>query len=339
MRRLIGSLLVVHGIAHAGAGIWTAGVGPTWSVTLLWWAAMVGFGAAGAGLIGVPRIDKLWRMLAAVAAIASILLIARYPHPVLLFGSAIDGAILILSIPWAREIVARQVGVPVHPPHRPVGKLGTSVAVIALSCATALVALRPWHMQWGVSSAELSKRFPGEQMVASANFRIDHGITIRAPADSVWPWLAQLGQDRAGFYSYSWLERMFGDPVHNANRVVPEWQSINVGDLVRAAPANYFGGAFGRDLGWRVVDVVPRRALVLEGWGTFVIVPVDDTTSRLLVRTRGAGKPSLSGVALAPLELLLFEPAHFIMERGMLRGIKQRAERARVREAVRTSTR
>ncbi len=334
MRRFIGSLLVLHGIAHAGVGIWATPTGPTWFVTLLWWAAMVGFGAAGAGLIGVPRLDRHWRTLAALAAIASILLIAHYPHPVMLFGSGVDGAILILSLPFARKIVSRQIGFPLHPSHRHVAKLGTSVAVIALDYSSTLIVLRPWHMRWGMSSAELSKPLPGDRIVASPNFRIDHGVTIRAPADSVWPWLAQLGQDRGGFYSYSWLERLFGDPVHNANRVVPEWQSIKVGDLVRAAPSDYFGGAFGRELGWRVVDLVPRRALVLEGWGAFVIVPVDDSTSRLLVRTRGEGKPSFSAVPLAPLELLIFEPAHFIMQRGMLLGIKQRVERGQVHRAV-----
>ncbi|HKN68817.1 MAG TPA: hypothetical protein VJW73_21180, partial [Gemmatimonadaceae bacterium] len=58
----------------------------------------------------------------------------------------------------------------------------------------------------------------------------------------------------------------------------------------------------------------------------FVIVPVDDSTSRLLVRTRGDGKLTFMAVPLSTFSLLLFEPAHFIMERGMLRGIKQRAE-------------
>ncbi|HKN66235.1 MAG TPA: hypothetical protein VJW73_08165 [Gemmatimonadaceae bacterium] len=114
--------------------------------------------------------------------------------------------------------------------------------------------------------------------------------------------------------------------MHNADCVVSEWQSIKVGDLVRAAPPNYVGGLFGRDLGWRVTKVVPHRALVLDGWGAFVIAPVDDSTSRLLVRTRGDGKLTFMAVPLSAFSLLLFEPAHFIMEREMLRGIKHRAE-------------
>lgn len=331
MRRLLGSVLVLHGLAHAAAGIWATPLGPTWFVTLLWWTAMVGFVAAGAGLIGVRKLDELWLPIATTAAVASILLIARYPTPATLAGSAIDGAVLIGAIPMAREIIFRSIGIPFHPPRRHVARLGTTIAVLGLCYASGLVFLRPWHMRWGVTSAELATQLPGDELVSTGAYRIDHGITIHAPADSVWPWLAQIGQDRGGFYSYSWLERLIGDPVHNADRIVPEWQSIQVGDLVRAAPANYLGGVFGRDVGWRITKIVPRRALVLEGWGAFVVVPVDDSTSRLLVRTRGEGKPTFMAVPLSAFSVLVFEPAHFIMERGMLRGIKQRAEARRSR--------
>ena len=326
MRRLLGSLLVLHGIAHAAAGIWATPVGPTWFVTLLWFVAMVGFVAAGAGLIGVRKLDDLWLPIAVAAAVASILLIARYPTPATLVGSAIDGALLIGAIPMAREIVLRGIGIPLHPPRRHVARLGTTVAVLSLCYASGLVLLRPWHMRWGVTRAELAMQLPGDELVSAGGYRIDHGITIHAPADSVWPWLAQIGQDRGGFYSYSWLERLVGDPVHNADRIVPEWQTIQVGDLVRAAPRDYLGGVFGSELGGRVTNIVPRRALVLDRWGAFVIVPVDDSTSRLLIRSQGEGKRTLLAVPLSAFSMLVFEPAHFIMERGMLRGIKQRAE-------------
>jgi hypothetical protein len=89
------------------------------------------------------------------------------------------------------------------------------------------------------------------------------------------------------------------------------------------------GGVFGKEIGWRVAQIVPDRALVLEGWGAFVLVPVDQHTTRMLIRLRGPGVPSLQSVALSPLGVLVFEPAHFIMERRMLLGIKDRAERGR----------
>ena len=116
-----------------------------------------------------------------------------------------------------------------------------------------------------------------------------------------------------------------GDPVTNADRVHPEWQGVAAGDTIRATPADYLGGRFGT-LGWRVTGVVPGRALILENWGAFVLQPIDSSSTRLFVRTRGDGKASIRAWALGPLNVFLFEPAHFIMQRGMLRGIRDRAE-------------
>jgi hypothetical protein len=168
----------------------------------------------------------------------------------------------------------------------------------------------------------------GDPPLGESHYRIDHAISIRAPADSVWRWLVQIGQDRGGFYSYDWLERAFGTHIQNADRVVPEWQDRKVGDLVRAAPPGYLWGFFGDPPGWRIDSIVPGRAMVLHSWGAFVLSPNGPNETRMHIRTRGEGVPTLSGVAITPLGLLVFEPAHFIMERGMLRGIKVRAERA-----------
>jgi uncharacterized protein YndB with AHSA1/START domain len=121
---------------------------------------------------------------------------------------------------------------------------------------------------------------------------MDRVVTIHAPADSVWPWLVQIGQDRAGFYSYDRLERLFGAHIRNAERVHPEWQVRQAGDLVRAVQPDYLGGRFGPDLGWRVAEVVPRRAIVLERWGAFVLTPVNDSTTTLHIRLRGEGTPA-----------------------------------------------
>ena len=67
--------------------------------------------------------------------------------------------------------------------------------------------------------------------------------------------------------------------------------------------------------------------MVLEDWGVFVVDPIDNQTTRMHIRMRGAGIPTLSGIAYTPLSLLLLEPAHFIMERRMLLGIERRAEK------------
>jgi hypothetical protein len=142
----------------------------------------------------------------------------------------------------------------------------------------------------------------------------------------VWPWLAQLGQDRAGFYSYDWLERAFGDHVHNADRIHPDWQHREVGDTVFATQPGYLGGRAGA-LGWRVNALELNRVIGLQNWGNFVLEPIDSATTRLIVRTRGKRTPGPLTFVSSPLEVFVFEPAHFIMERGMLRGIRDRAER------------
>jgi hypothetical protein len=296
-------------------------------ITTLWLIATTGFVLAGAGLLGVPRLDVRWRPLAAVAAAASLALLALFWHPVLMIGAAVDGAILVDCIPFAHAIVARRVGLPIHPARHRLARPLTLLVLLLAVYPTGLILLRPWLTRWGSSADERSTSLPGDAL-ADARYRIDHAVTIHASADAVWPWLAQIGQDRAGFYSYDWLERLIGDPIYNADRILPEWQRITRGDLVRAAPPDYLGGRLGRNLGWRVVEIVPGRALVLEGWGAFVLRPIDDSTTRLIVRTRGGGTPSFAAVALAPVGLMVFEPAHFIMQRGMLLGIKKRAERA-----------
>ena len=94
-------------------------------------------------------------------------------------------------------------------------------------------------------------------------------------------------------------------------------QHIEAGDFIESAPQDWLGGRYAGKTGWRVTRVDPGRALVLEGWGSFVVEPVDERTSRLIARTRG--RPNL-------LMSVLAEVPHFIMERGMLLGIKRRAE-------------
>jgi hypothetical protein len=322
MTTWLGILLLLHAMAHAGVGIWVAGTAPAAIVTPLWFAAIVGFAVAGLTLLGALPLRERWRPIVLVASMASLALIGLSWHPIYWIGIGLDVGLATAAINgWRLGLRA--------PPPRHRGRLTRLASFLGIALATYLaivVVLRPWHMRWGVSRAELRAPLLGDSMVPGARYRIDHAVTIHARADAVWPWLAQLGQDRGGFYSYAWLERLVGDPVHNADRIVPEWQSLREGDLVRAAPPDYLGGIFGPDLGWRVLAVDEGRGFVLAGWGAFVVQPVDDHTSRLLVRTRGDGRPSLTGIALAPFGLLVIEPAHFIMQRGMLLGIKERAE-------------
>jgi hypothetical protein len=165
------------------------------------------------------------------------------------------------------------------------------------------VAARRWMAGWGTTSAE-------RQTSACQT----HAVTIDAPADAVWPWLAQIGQDRGGFYSYEWLENLAGCRMRNASRVHPEWQQRALGDKVPLHP----------EFGLPVARFDPGRALTLDGWGEFALEPLDGGRTRLIARGRVP-----TGRLVAAYGALLELP-HFIMERRMLLGIKERAEAGEV---------
>jgi hypothetical protein len=207
-----------------------------------------------------------------------------------------------------------------------------------------LLIVRPWHMNWGAKDEEVRKRFPGDELVPHPTLESTRAITVRASATEVWRWLIQLGQDRGGFYSYDRLENLAGADIHNMERIVPEMQHLKVGDFVPMAPIEW-GVPMG---GFTVVTIEPERAIVWrQGWpedvesmsfteaherGTwaFVLEEDDEGTTRLLLRERSGRKPRMRDVIF---NYLFIERQHFIMERRMLKGIKERAERAQATRA------
>lgn len=181
-----------------------------------------------------------------------------------------------------------------------------------------LLAWRPWHRRWGATDEEVVKPLPGDEF-ASRGASCIHAITIRAPRSLVWKWLVQIGQDRGGFYSYTIFENAFLADMKNADRIVPEWQELSAGDYVRLASRKHYG-----DMPLlKVMAVEKDHYLVLDRWGAFVLEEIDANTTRFIIRSH-EGNP-MGGRLL---NVLFWEPAHFIMEYGMLHGIKKRAERA-----------
>lgn len=333
----IAFFLLLHALAHAGAGTWAAGRASPWIVTPLWLGSMGGFLLASFALFGVERLRRRAEIVTFIATMASALLLRLAGIGLWsLLGLAI-GLMFCALVRWWARCAHPEIRTPtfttgefaVIPERVPLShQLGAGFAYLMLAVTATLIVTRPFHMSWGTTPGERLAVVPGMAFEEPPHYRLDHGVTVHAPAERVWPWLAQIGQDRAGFYSYDWLERAFGDDIHNVDSLVPSWQHRAEGELVRATQPDYLGGRFGSELGWRISHWDPPRSLTLENWGSFVVAPVDSVTSRLLVHTRGPGRPTLAALPLAALGFYLLEPAHFIMERGMLLGIKSRAERA-----------
>ena len=317
MRKLLGFALIIHGLAHASAGVWATDMAHPLMVTLLWEGAAVGFIVAGGIILGLVPLERYLKAVSTIAITCSVVLLLLFAHSVFIPGALIDIALAVLLL-FRRQPVGT-------------GRKRRRVSRIVFATFTVYTAVvigaRYTTLIWGTTPYERTIPLPGDPPGDDQHYRIDHAVTIEAPADSVWMWLAQIGQDRAGFYSYDWLERAVGDDIHNVDSIVPAWQQRATGDVVRAIQPGYLGGVLDENPGWRVKEVVPGRAIVLEGWGAFVLRPTGENRTRMHIRTRGPGTPKLSLIPVVPLSLLVFEPAHFIMERGMLLGIKKRAER------------
>src|SRR5438270_6783401 len=98
---------------------------------------------------------------------------------------------------------------------------GIGMAAGAATITALSLAMRLWFLNWGATDEEVARDWPGDEMAPAAASVATRAITIHAPAEAVWPWIDQIGQERGGFYSYSWLENLFGARIHNADRILP----------------------------------------------------------------------------------------------------------------------
>ena len=98
------------------------------------------------------------------------------------------------------------------------------VTAMGATAAAGLVLFRRWQLRWGATSQEASGSFPGDDLITGPDLTATRAISVGLPAAQVWPWIAQLGQGRGGFYSYDFLENLAGCDIHSADQIVPEWQ-------------------------------------------------------------------------------------------------------------------
>ncbi len=209
----------------------------------------------------------------------------------------------------------------------------------ALQVGSTLLAsplLRGWYNHWGATPAEVQEPLPGDELVPAPLLGYTRAITIQAPVEHIWPWLVQMGQGRGGLYSYDGLENVAGCNIHSAGSILPELQNPQIGELVRLGPKGYPCFVItaidpGRTL--VLISADPKseqpvtyqngaeKAYSIASW-QFILQPQNECTTRLLVRQRLAYSPDMAWV------WRLTESVGFVMERKMMLGIRQRAERS-----------
>lgn len=176
--------------------------------------------------------------------------------------------------------------------------------------------LRRPILTWGATADEVASRLPGDELLADADGISTRAVSIAAPRSDVWPWLAQMGPSpRGGAYTYDWIENLLGLDMHSVDYVLPEYQRPEVGDTI----------GFGANR-MRLERVEPEHVLAWRSadgnWVWSFVLEDEGSGTRLISRNRFRLPTRVARLGMLPME-----PASLVMERKMLLGIKQRAER------------
>jgi hypothetical protein len=180
---------------------------------------------------------------------------------------------------------------------------------------------RPWHRHWGATGDEIARVMEGDELVSEPQEVTTRAINIHARPGDIWPWLAQMGYQRGGLYSYDGLDQLFGVlDRRSADTLMPAFQGLKAGDTI----------PIGKSPGWPVAIARPNELLLLDvrqqgahvTWA-FALYPSPGPETRLVMRVRAR----LPRGWKTPLLIAVLDPAEFFMVRRQLIGIRDRAER------------
>ena len=192
------------------------------------------------------------------------------------------------------------------------GGLAVGLGIAVLMVATYMWVIKPWHMKWGATDTEVARAMPGDELIPGAG-QATRAIAIEGQPEEVWPWLAQLGYGKAGWYSYDWIDNDFQP---SAKRIISKYQDLKVGDKILMMP----------EMGFVVQSIDEPNSIVsvLEDGSTtwcLALYPENGST-RLVSRWR----PKFEKTPATFFMAMLSEPGTFIMEQKMLRTIRDRVE-------------
>ena len=204
-------------------------------------------------------------------------------------------------------------------------------ALMALGWATPFLRERRNH--WGLDAERAAEPRPGDELIPRPRWGWTHAVEVDAPAAAVWPWVAQMGADRAGFYSYQSLENLAGCKLRNAEVLHPAWAHREGDDFIlhpKQPPMKVVSLEPGRHLlAYGAPDEAARAAG--KPWAAvtwlFAVEPLGDARCRFVSRYRCDYSDDLAmRLAMGP---ALIEPVGFAMDRRMLLAVKARVEAAR----------
>lgn len=200
-------------------------------------------------------------------------------------------------------------------------KLTGILAALGILAVAVTILLMPQMDRWGATPDEIRGSFTGDELVSSPRVGYTRAISINATAEEIYPWIVQLGAEKGGMYSYSAFEtNILQCELINADAIHEEWQNLKVGDPMKMCP-----GTSGPPP-YIIAIIEPDHAIVMGhkengSWTDiwqFILVPQSDASTRLVIRSRSALQGWFWDV---------IRPGEFIMMRGMMLGIKERAER------------
>jgi hypothetical protein len=201
--------------------------------------------------------------------------------------------------------------------------------------ATYALAVRPRLSRWGATDEEVAGPFPGADLVPGGERGATMAVTIEAPPRRVWPWLVQMGCDRAGWYSWDLLDN---GGVPSADRIHPEWQAISVGDRLASTPSGsawfevaavdperFLALRAPLDLRGRPFDTArPRPRFYTDSIWSFQLKELRDDRTRLVVSGYQAARPRMLALIA---NFIFWEPTHAVMQTRQFANLKRRAER------------
>jgi proline iminopeptidase len=209
------------------------------------------------------------------------------------------------------------------------------VALLAVSAGVYMLGVRPRMLRWRASDEEVREPYPGAALIPDGRRGATMAVTIDAPPSHVWPWLVQMGCDRAGWYSW---DRLDNGGVQSAARIHPEWQNLSVGDRMASTPNGnawfevaaldpdrFLGLRASINLrGGRPFDTTgPRPHFYIDAvWG-FLLKELPEGRTRLVVSGYASARPRLLQMIA---DLLFWEPAHWVMQTRQFANLKRRAE-------------